>query len=82
LEMYGSNDDLYTIIEDAPLSARIRCNRISGLRRDDWHVRIETSSTLSADAEQFHATNVLDAFEGNTRVFTKTWNIQIPRQLV
>jgi hypothetical protein len=25
---------------------------------------------------------VLDAYEGHTRVFTKTWNLQIPRQLV
>jgi uncharacterized protein len=82
LEMYGSNDDVYTIVEDDPLSARIRCNRITGLRRGAWHVRIETSSTMSAGAEQFHVSNVLDAYEGNTRVFTRTWHIQIPRQLV
>lgn len=82
LEMYGSNDDVYTIVEDDPLSARIRCKRITGLRREGWHVRIETWSTLSADVEQFHVTNVLDAYEGNTRVFTKTWNVQIPRHLV
>jgi uncharacterized protein len=80
--MYGSNDDVYTIVEDDPLSARIRCNRITGLRRGEWHVRIETSSTMSAGAEQFHVSNVLDAYEGNTRVFTRTWHIQIPRQLV
>jgi uncharacterized protein len=82
LEMYGSNDDIYTILEDDPLSARIRCNRITGLRRGEWHVRIETSSTMSADAGHFHVSNVLDAYDGNTRVFTKTWHIQIPRQLV
>jgi hypothetical protein len=80
--MYGSNDDLYTIVEGEPLSARIRCNRITGLRRDNWDVHIETSSTLSADAEQFHVTNVLDAYDGNTRVFTRTWHVKIPRHLV
>jgi hypothetical protein len=82
LEMYGSNDDVYTVVEGDPLSARIRCDRTTGLQRDGWHVRVETSSTLSADAERFHATNVLDAYEGDTRVFTKTWHIQIPRRLV
>lgn len=82
LEIYGRNEDTYTLVEDQPLSARIRCDRITGLRRDDWHVHTETSSTMSADADTFYITNVLDAYEGNTRVFTKTWHIQIPRHLV
>jgi len=37
---------------------------------------------MSADADTFYITNVLDAYEGNTRVFTRTWHIQIPRHLV
>jgi uncharacterized protein len=82
LEMYGKNDDVYHIVEDAPLSATIRCERTTGLGRGPWQIRIETTSTMSADAEFFYLTNVLDAYEGDVRVFAKTRDCKIPRQLV
>ena len=40
------------------------------------------TSTMSAGAETFTVTNVLDAYEGDTRVFTKTRSFQVPRDLV
>jgi hypothetical protein len=80
---FGSIDtNTYTIIEGEPLSATARCERIIDLRRDDWQTRIETSSLMSAEAEQFLVTNTLDAYEGHTRIFTKTWHCVIPRDLV
>jgi hypothetical protein len=82
LEMYGDNDDLYRIVEDHPLSASIRSTRTTALGRGAWQIRIETTSTLSADEGHFYVTNVLDAYEGNTRVFTSTRDIKIPRHLV
>jgi len=53
-----------------------------GLGRGAWRVRVETSSTMSADAEAFYVTNVLDAYEGNTRIFTKTRDFKVPRHWV
>ena len=82
LEMYGDNEDVYRIVEDDPLSASIRCTRTTGLGRGSWQIRIETTSTMSADAGHFYVTNVMDAYEGNTRVFTSTRDIKIPRHLV
>ena len=82
LEMHGHNDDVYRIVEDEPLSATIRCQRTTGLRRGSWQVRIETTSTMSSDAGHFYVTNVLDAYEGHTRVFTRTRELKIPRHLV
>ncbi|MGD8624673.1 MAG: CocE/NonD family hydrolase [Anaerolineae bacterium] len=82
LEMEGKNDDTYTIVEDEPLSARIHCRRTAGLKRGDWQVRIETCSSLSADADSFYVTNVVDAYEGNVRVFATARDLRIPRHLV
>ncbi|MGB7876467.1 MAG: CocE/NonD family hydrolase [Anaerolineales bacterium] len=82
LETFGKSEERFTIYEDEPLSANIESEQELGLRRGDWDIRIETYSAMSADAEQFFVINKLDAFEGKTRVFTKTWNTTIPRRLV
>jgi predicted acyl esterase len=72
----------YTITEGAPLSAAVRCEQFLEYHRGDWQVRLETSSTMTADATNFHVTNLLDAYEGTTRVFTKSWTCRVPRDLV
>jgi hypothetical protein len=82
LELYGKSEERFTIYEDEPLSASIESEQELGLRREDWDIRIETYSAMSADAEKFFVINKLDAYEGKTRVFTKTWNTTVPRRLV
>jgi hypothetical protein len=74
--------DTYSIVEDDPLSAQVRCEHVIKIGRGDWQTRVETSSVMSANAETFYVTNLLDAYEGNTRVFTKTWTFKVPRDLV
>ncbi len=37
---------------------------------------------MSADAESFGITSSLDAYEGETRVFARTWHFSTPRDLV
>jgi hypothetical protein len=70
----------YSIVEGQPLSARVRCDRAIEICREDWQTRVETTSVMSADANFFLLTNVLDAYEGSVRVFTKSWTRKIPRQ--
>ena len=82
LEVYSRLEDDYTIVEDDPLSASASSTGEMGLKRGDWEVRAETHSHMTADAEHFYVTNVLDAYEGNVRVFNKTWHVKIPRDLV
>jgi hypothetical protein len=82
LEVEDTTTDIYTIVEGDPLSAMVRCERLLEYRRDDWQVRIETASTMTGDATTFRVTNLLDAYEGNTRVFTKTCTFSVPRDLV
>lgn len=82
LEFEAITTDTFTIVEGNPLSAQVRCDRTIGLHRDDWRIKIETTSTMSADVDNFYVTNALDAYEGKTRVFTKSWTSTIPRDLV
>jgi hypothetical protein len=37
---------------------------------------------MTADGESFRVTNNLDAYEGNQRVFSKSWDFTVPRDLV
>ena len=72
----------YTTVEGEPLSARVQCERMIELGRDDWVIRIETMSTMSADIDTFYITNGLEAYEGNVRIFAKSWDFAVPRDLV
>ncbi len=53
------------------------CER--GFRRGDWAVRTVTRTVLTADSEAFHLRADLDAYEGEKRVFCKSWDCRIPR---
>jgi uncharacterized protein len=77
-ETYG--EDVFTILDGDPLSAVTRSDRTDALSRGDWHVRVDTSSVLSGNAESFLVTNVVEGFEGDVRVFAKTWNLELPRE--
>ena len=37
---------------------------------------------MTADAQAFRVTNALDAYEGEARIFAKTWHFSVPRDLV
>jgi hypothetical protein len=37
---------------------------------------------MSSTADEFQITNVLEAFEGDCRVFAKTWHFAVPRDHV
>jgi hypothetical protein len=78
----GSYRETYTIFEDDPLSAYARCRRTHEIGRGDWRTRIETDSTMSSTETEFLITNLVEAFEGNTRIFIKNSQIVIPRDMV
>ena len=82
VEFERRGTDFYSIVEGDPLSALTRSEWAMRFSCGDWRIRIEASSTLSADAETFRVTNVLDAYEGDTRVHTKARTFSIPRDCV
>jgi hypothetical protein len=73
---------VYSIVEGDPLSAAVRFHATSGMARGDWRTRAEVTSTMTGDADSFHVTTVLEAYEGETRVFARTWAFRFPRDLV
>lgn len=70
----------FSIVEGQPNSARVECRRQVEISRGDWQTRVETSSVMTSDQDYFHLTNVLDAYEGQVRVFTKSWTRKVRRE--
>jgi uncharacterized protein len=79
LEFAGRERDFYRIVEGQPLSAFAGSEREMEVGRGAWHTLVRTSSTMSSTADHFQITNVLEAFEGDSRVFSKTWYLAVPR---
>ena len=78
----SNNTNIYTIVKGDPLSAHVQCDRMKFIGRGDWQIRIETTSTMTADKDTFYVTNMVEAYEGDVRAFVKSWNFSIPRDLV
>jgi hypothetical protein len=50
--------------------------------RDDWDVRVVTHTRLTCDEDSFFVDATLDGYEGGRRVFSRTWNESVPRDLL
>jgi uncharacterized protein len=79
LEYREQERDVMRITDGDPLSAMVECERTVTVARGDWRATIRTSSSMSATSAAFLVTNVLDAWEGDRRVFTKTGHADVPR---
>ena len=79
LETDHSSTEVFKVREGDPLSVSQHIQSVIEFRRDDWRVRVETDSLMTADATHFHLSNHMDAYEGDARVFTKSWTTAIPR---
>ncbi len=53
-----------------------------GLRRGEWSIRTVTRTIVTSSATHFRVHAELDAQEGGYRVWAKTWDRSIPRDLV
>ena len=78
----GNGLDRLSIIGEDPLSATHETRYTIALERDDWRVRTETRTTMTCTEDEFVISATLDAYEGDTRTFTKTWDERVPRKLV
>ena len=65
--------------DDDPLSARAEVKRSYEMGREDWRVRIESATAMTASATDFHLTARLEATEGGEPFFTRDWDTRIPR---
>ena len=82
LEIGSVAREWWDIHPDDPLSARGRTHWTDTRGRGDWQVRTETFSEMWSDAENFHLTARIEAWEGEDRVFEKDLERSIPRDLL
>ena len=72
----------WDIHPDDPLSARGRTHWSDLLQRGDWILRTETMTEMWSDADTFHLTARIEAYEGDVLIFEKSMQHSIARDLV
>ncbi|TVQ34540.1 MAG: CocE/NonD family hydrolase [Geminicoccaceae bacterium] len=82
LEVTHHSRETYTSRADDFTSARGEVRTERRLRRGDWSIRTVTRTRLTASATTFRLEADLDAYEGETRVFCRSWDRSIPRDHV
>lgn len=71
----------YTSVADDFTSPSARSAWTMRFSRPGWDIRVETSTVLTANADAFIVDATLDGYEGGRRVFSRTWNETVPRDL-
>jgi hypothetical protein len=69
----------FRITDDDPLSARVDIARTRRVERGNWHTRTETRTVMRATAAEFIVDATLDAFDGDTRIVSRTWHVRHKR---
>jgi hypothetical protein len=71
-----------TIEKDDPLSASYAIEQSYVLSRDDWDIRIETRTQMTATSQQFRLSGTLRALKHGKEVGSRVWSEAIDRDLV
>jgi uncharacterized protein len=71
----------HTIGND-PLSAKVECEHGLEYQREAWKIRIHTFSTMTCDDEHFYVTNLLEAFEGEEKLYDSLREFKVARDHV
>ena len=67
------------IVEGDPASACATWHGWSRRKRGDWQVAVKAKMRVSLSNQSFHIASDLEAFEGEQRVFSRSWNHEVPR---
>ncbi|GAB0113544.1 CocE/NonD family hydrolase [Acidisoma sp. C75] len=79
LETQQINREIYRISARDPLSATVDISYTMRVGRGEWQTRTESRTVMRATKDNFLLEAQLDAFEGETRVFCRSWSRQVPR---
>lgn len=75
----GHGEEQFVIKPNDPLSARATVQWDRFVERGAWSARAVTSTTLTCDHNHFYFTAELDAYEGETRIYSKNWSHRVKR---
>jgi uncharacterized protein len=79
LDIQRSTTERYVSIADDIDTVRGVVTSVWSLRRGDWRVRTFTRTVLTSTPTHFEVRAVLDAYEGDKRVFARSWDEAIER---
>ena len=79
IEMASSTTERYTIRDDNPLSARAQYTCEYAVGRGDWQTPTRGKVDMTCSADTFFVVAELDAYEGERRIYSRNWNLAIPR---
>ena len=82
MEVDDRATEVYAVRDGDPLSLCVDIERYVELQRGEWRVRVESRCRMTADATHFHLSHTLDAYEGDSRVFSRASTKAIPRNFV
>jgi uncharacterized protein len=82
LEVGQSSVQRYSIEDDDPTSARVEIAWTVTRARGAWRIRTATRTVMTCTRDAFLIAATLEAFEAERRVFSRTWDRSIPRDLV
>ena len=79
IEMASGTTERYSIRDDDPLSARAEYSCEYGIGRGAWQTRTSGRLTMTCSADTFFVAAELDAYEGDIRIFSRNWDLEIER---
>jgi putative CocE/NonD family hydrolase len=71
----------YSILPDDPLSARQECHWTEECSRENWRVRTETFSSMTASLTHWNIVGRLEAYEDDKLVLERNWDKRVKRNL-
>ena len=60
----------------------IETEYVMGWQRDEWSPRVVATSKIATTPSDFVLRGEMNAYDGEEKVFARTWERKIPRQLV
>ena len=81
-EITKRTEEWYRYLLDQFESPNSEIRAVRRLKRGDWDIETITRTVLSCTSKEFSIHATLDAFENGRRIFSKTWDCQIPRKFV
>jgi len=74
--------ETYTYANNDYGTVRGTVEQLREFRRGDWWVRTVTRTILSSTQSEFLVSATLDAYHGDVRIYSRSWDEAIPRLLV
>ena len=79
LELTALGSERYSMPCGNPARAWSEAQRRAEFKRADWSASVVTQSVLTSSGENWRLVAVLSAYEGETPVFSRRWDLEIPR---